>query len=788
MDPFEDDDLDDLKETKEERLAYDMETTAELLESWSKKSKWACQSPPQRIEHVGTQTSAVASTSSVTSKQQGQAMVSTVLEAARGMGPPAMVLPAASKFDITTNIASSAKGKTDYLRSLDRIVTKSSISRSTSDLGPSTNSSELPSFKGKGKEKPLPMMSTPPLTEEPMTLDAPAPTKLSPATGKPKLVKIPLGLQNIIDNWTNFEQTTKAKQTGKKPKLKKGKGMVSVDKWDLQRVSNVFQESVIAVVHHLGAKGEQLIPRWAHVHRHGGKTCVRYTPEVTHIACDHDVALSSICQFLGIEDLSEIREGTLILDWKWFVSCPTAGTLIPVSDTLLHPCMRPQAAIQRRASAPSGSNLTLGKRKSTSDVLASVTAGKKKPRNYAPTDSDTSQDPDRTASLTNEGTLTTADRWLPPAAGEQADGLDMMISGLKTGAVMETEADIDEEDVMLEETGVGAINGTRNNSTNSDGPYKCQNANPGIKRASINEDIALGLESLGAVYEKAQHKNMFQKRAYKQAANIVRNCPFRIQDEEAALKLKGIGVNIAQRIGEIIRNGGRSDREYFEDNEESRTVAMFGKIYGVGQKAQELWDRGARSLDDLRTGQWGLTGGQKIGLSLYDDLNDRMPREEAKSLFEMIRKEGDTLLLRITTAQDYSLTVISCNTATVVHICGNGEKEIVGLHVEAMGSYRRGEATCGDLDILISRDPRGGKDCKGVFGELIKRLVEKKIVTHTLSAPGNYDADDAKWMGIGRLPQRHDPKKDISKKGDLPKSKFRRIGTSPVNLREKRPY
>lgn len=33
-----------------------------------------------------------------------------------------------------------------------------------------------------------------------------------------------------------------------------------------------------------------------------------------------------------------------------------------------------------------------------------------------------------------------------------------MISGLKTGSVMETEVDLDEEDVMLEETGISAGN------------------------------------------------------------------------------------------------------------------------------------------------------------------------------------------------------------------------------------------------------------------------------------------------------------------------------------------
>ena len=136
MDPFEDDDFGDLNETREERLAYNLETTAELLESWSKKAD----------------------------------------------APNSLV-----------------------------------------------------------------------------------PTKPCPAIGKPKLMKIPSALQIILDNFTNFEQTIEITEVGRKLKLKKGKGMVSLEKYDLKRKSKVFENCVVAVVHSLSAKGEQLVPRWAHV-------------------------------------------------------------------------------------------------------------------------------------------------------------------------------------------------------------------------------------------------------------------------------------------------------------------------------------------------------------------------------------------------------------------------------------------------------------------------------------------------------------------------------------------
>jgi hypothetical protein len=263
MDAFQDDNFDDLNETREERLAYDLETTAELLESWSKKADAAaaCQLSPQRTEQVEVQ----ASTSTGNSKRQSEVNVCTVVDNAGRMDPPPIVPLTTSKFDTTSNLANNVKGRTEYFQSLDkRIVSKSNIGRSRSDQGPSSNLSELRSVKGKEKEKLLPVLSTP-LTEEPVALDALVPTKPCPAIGKPKLMKIPSALQIILDNFTNFEQTIEITEVGRKLKLKKGKGIVSLEKYDLKRKSKVFENCVVAVVHSLSAKGEQLVPRWAHV-------------------------------------------------------------------------------------------------------------------------------------------------------------------------------------------------------------------------------------------------------------------------------------------------------------------------------------------------------------------------------------------------------------------------------------------------------------------------------------------------------------------------------------------
>lgn len=46
-----------------------------------------------------------------------------------------------------------------------------------------------------------------------------------------------------------------------------------------------------------------------------------------------------------------------------------------------------------------------------------------------------------------------------------------------------------------------------------------------------------------------------------------------------------------------------------------------------------------------------------------------------------------------------------------------------GIIAQACGSYRRGKATCGDVDILVTHPD--GKSHQGVYGKLIAKLKEE---------------------------------------------------------------
>jgi hypothetical protein len=99
----------------------------------------------------------------------------------------------------------------------------------------------------------------------------PAPNRSStqPSSSKPipprpaKPIKISPKLQNILDNHANFLKAVESAQTGVKVKLAKGKGLAALEKWDLKKQSELFKGYLVAVVHHISAKPEHLVPRWA---------------------------------------------------------------------------------------------------------------------------------------------------------------------------------------------------------------------------------------------------------------------------------------------------------------------------------------------------------------------------------------------------------------------------------------------------------------------------------------------------------------------------------------------
>ena len=125
-------------------------------------------------------------------------------------------------------------------------------------------------------------------------------------------------------------------------------------------------------------------------------------------------------------------------------------------------------------------------------------------------------------------------------------------------------------------------------------------------------------------------------------------------------------------IKEVLKTGTLESLDILKKNPKVISHRQFIKIHGIGPKrASELTNLGLLSVEDLRTprGQKHLSSLERICLSCFEDLQERIPRDEVENFLYHIE----------------SLLADKVPDATV--ICA--------------GSYRRGAETCGDVDILI---------------------------------------------------------------------------------------
>ena len=118
---------------------------------------------------------------------------------------------------------------------------------------------------------------------------------------------------------------------------------------------------------------------------------------------------------------------------------------------------------------------------------------------------------------------------------------------------------------------------------------------------------------------------------------------------------------------------------------------------GIGPaKARELVDAGFSSISDLRNNPEGLSKAQKIGLKHFEDFELRIPREEISEIETVLTKEFTKI------DPKYQST-----------ICG---------------SYRRGLASSGDVDVLLThKNYESGDEPKNHLKNVVQVKIQEKI-------------------------------------------------------------
>ncbi|XP_059448061.1 DNA polymerase lambda isoform X2 [Corylus avellana] len=186
--------------------------------------------------------------------------------------------------------------------------------------------------------------------------------------------------------------------------------------------------------------------------------------------------------------------------------------------------------------------------------------------------------------------------------------------------------------------------------------------------------------------------------SYHKAIPVIEKLPFKIESADQVKDLPSIGKSLQDHIQEIVTTGKLSKLEHFERDEKVRTINLFGEVWGIGPAtALKLYEKGYRTLDDLKDEE-SLTNSQRIGLKYFHDIKHRIPRHEVQEMEELLQKVGEDIL------------------PGVIIICG--------------GSFRRGKASCGDLDIIITHPD--GKSHSGFLSKYVKRLKDMKFLREDL--------------------------------------------------------
>ncbi|XP_047281051.1 DNA polymerase lambda isoform X20 [Homo sapiens] len=184
---------------------------------------------------------------------------------------------------------------------------------------------------------------------------------------------------------------------------------------------------------------------------------------------------------------------------------------------------------------------------------------------------------------------------------------------------------------------------------------------------------------------------------------------------QEACSIPGIGKRMAEKIIEILESGHLRKLDHI--SESVPVLELFSNIWGAGTKTAQMWyQQGFRSLEDIRS-QASLTTQQAIGLKHYSDFLERMPREEATEIEQTVQKA----------AQAFNS----------------------GLLCVACGSYRRGKATCGDVDVLITHPD--GRSHRGIFSRLLDSLRQEGFLTDDLVSQEE-NGQQQKYLGVCRLP------------------------------------
>lgn len=231
-----------------------------------------------------------------------------------------------------------------------------------------------------------------------------------------------------------------------------------------------------------------------------------------------------------------------------------------------------------------------------------------------------------------------------------------------------------------------------------------------------NEELAQHLFEISELYKI--ENDTYRSKVFREAAEKIELYPDELTSgQEVKDKIgKGIGISIMEVIDELknsedhtiskIGTSKRLEELKLKHLDRVKIIDEFMKIHGIGPvTANKYYDMGIRTIDEL----WykaPLTKAQKLSIYYRNHTNIRIPRDEV----DWVNK--------------YLLILFP------------------KLQIEIVGSYRRGEITSGDIDILIK------KTNNIELLDIVNILIKEGLVIGTLALGDN------KFLGLIKIGER----------------------------------
>ncbi|KAI1746362.1 Nucleotidyltransferase [Xylaria scruposa] len=190
-------------------------------------------------------------------------------------------------------------------------------------------------------------------------------------------------------------------------------------------------------------------------------------------------------------------------------------------------------------------------------------------------------------------------------------------------------------------------------------------------------------------------------RAYSTSIAAVAAYPYPLSSASEVDRLPGCGPRIVELYKQWKNYGYLEDVQEAASNPKMRVLLLFYDIWGVGAKtANDFYKRGWRDLDDIVEHGWDdITRVQQIGVKYYEELQKKIPRAEVEGISKIILEHANKIR--------------------------------AGFQMVIVGGYRRGKASSGDVDVLLSHPDLSATDY--FINEIVASLEGTGHITHTLT-------------------------------------------------------